>query len=161
MTWLHRASHALTVVLLLAAGHATAQTLYKFVGPNGRIVYSDTPPPAGVKFEKLRPNTAPTGVDLRPRGGAAPADEQSREVDARLRERQQKQDEQAENISNLQRIHDSARAALEAGRDPREGERSVNANGTSRLSEDYIRRIEQLEQSVEQSRRNLEQAQRQ
>jgi hypothetical protein len=149
------------VVLLLAAGHAGAQTLYKFVGPNGRIVYSDTPPPPGVKFEKLQPNTAPTGVDLRPRGGAAPADEQSKEVDARLRERQQKQEKQAQQIVELQRIYDGARAALEAGRDPQEGERSINANGTSRLNEDYFRRIEQLEQNVERSRQRLEEAQRQ
>jgi len=161
MIWLHRALPALMVVLLLAAGHAGAQTLYKYIGPNGKIVYSDTPPPPGVKFEKLRPNTAPTGVDLRPRGGAAPADERGKEVDARLRERKQKQDEQAEKTAGLQRIYDSARAALEAGRDPREGERSVNANGTSRLSEEYFRRIEQLEQNVEQSRQRLEEAQRQ
>jgi hypothetical protein len=161
MIWLHRALPALMVVLLLAAGHAGAQTLYKYIGPNGKIVYSDTPPPPGVKFEKLQPNTAPTGVDLRPRGGAAPADERGKEVDARLRERKQKQDEQAEKTAGLQRIYDSARAALEAGRDPREGERSVNANGTSRLSEEYFRRIEQLEQNVEQSRQRLEEAQRQ
>jgi hypothetical protein len=161
MTRIRRASHALMVVLLLAAGHAGAQTLYKFVGPNGKTVYSDTPPPPGIKFEKLQPNTAPTGVDLRPRGGAAPVDEQGKDVDARLRERKQRQDEQAATVAELRRIYDVAQAALEAGREPREGERSVNANGTSRLSDEYFRRVEQLEQNVEQARQRLEEAQRQ
>ena len=161
MTNTCRALQALLAALLIAAGPAVAQTLYKYVGPNGKTVYSDTPPPPGVKFEKLQPNTGPTGVDLRPRGGAAPADDKGREVDARIQERRQKEEAQAENVAKLQRIYNSARSSLEAGREPREGERLMNANGTSRLADEYLRRIEQLEQSVEQARQHLEEAQRQ
>ena len=49
--------HTLTgVVLALAVGTATAQT-YKWIDPaTGRTVFSDRPPPAGVKVLKKLPN---------------------------------------------------------------------------------------------------------
>jgi len=52
--------NVLPIVLALSAGAAHAQ-LYKWVGPDGRITYSDTPPPAAAK------------VETKPIGSAAPA----------------------------------------------------------------------------------------
>lgn len=43
----------------LAAG-ATAQTLYKSVGPDGRVSYSDRPPERGQVVKTLTPATAPS-----------------------------------------------------------------------------------------------------
>lgn len=41
---------AVTILLALCAGAAHAQ-LYKWVGPDGKVTYSDTPPPAATKAE--------------------------------------------------------------------------------------------------------------
>ena len=45
-----------TLVLFIAAaviaGTALAGTVYKSVGPDGKVVYSDQPPPSGSKVEK-------------------------------------------------------------------------------------------------------------
>ena len=40
-------------VAILAASPAAAQPLYKYVGPDGKVQYSDRPPPAGQKAEKV------------------------------------------------------------------------------------------------------------
>ncbi|MCH8619173.1 glutaredoxin family protein [Undibacterium sp. TS12] len=46
---------------LLAAGHVHAQ-MYKWVGPDGKVTFSDQPPPANVKSEKKKlPDTADGG----------------------------------------------------------------------------------------------------
>jgi hypothetical protein len=152
-------SRALPVIAaaLLLGNLAGAQVLYKYLGPDGKTVYSDKPPPPGVKFQTLQPNTAPTGVDLRPRGGTA----ESQAVDAQLRERQLKQAEQQDKVSRLQFDYETALNALEQTKQPRDGDRTMNANGTSRLSEEYLKRVEQAEQAVEAARQKLEEARRQ
>ena len=40
-------------VATLAASPAAAQQLYKYVGPDGKVQYSDRPPPGGQKAEKV------------------------------------------------------------------------------------------------------------
>jgi hypothetical protein len=40
-------------VATLAASPAAAQQLYKYVGPDGKVQYSDRPPPDGRKAEKV------------------------------------------------------------------------------------------------------------
>ncbi|HXF67048.1 MAG TPA: DUF4124 domain-containing protein, partial [Burkholderiales bacterium] len=37
---------------------AVAQTLYKSTGPDGRVIYSDKPPPDAVKTEKRQLDTS-------------------------------------------------------------------------------------------------------
>ena len=49
---------ALAVGLLFAAAPAAATT-YKWVDKNGRVVYSDQPPPADIKAEIVRPPPPP------------------------------------------------------------------------------------------------------
>jgi hypothetical protein len=145
---------------LLAGGTAQAQqTLYKYIGPDGKTVYSDKPPPPGVKFEKLQPNTAPTGVNLRSSPAAA------EEADAAIRARGEKQVEKEQRVANLQKAYDAAVAALEAAKTPEAGERTANATtvssgkkgsqtttNTSRLNDDYFARIDDLQQQVDQAR---------
>lgn len=52
--------HALPFVLVLCAGAAQAQ-LYKWVGPDGKITYSDTPPPPAAAHVETRPLATATG----------------------------------------------------------------------------------------------------
>jgi len=47
------AALSLIVLATLAIG-AAAQTLYRYVDPNGRVVYSDQPPPPTVKDAQMR-----------------------------------------------------------------------------------------------------------
>lgn len=148
---------AVAVTLMLSSG-ACAQTLYKYLGPDGKTIYSDKPPPPGMKFEKIQPNTAPTGVDLRPRGTAATPQES--DIDRQIRERQARQAEREQQLLRAQQDYDTALGALERAKVPRDGDRSMNANGTSRLSEDYLKRIEDAEQQVERTKQRLEEARR-
>lgn len=53
---------AASLLLVLGAGASQAQTLYKSVGPDGRVTFSDVPPPAS------KSKAAPTGT-----GGTASA----------------------------------------------------------------------------------------
>ena len=147
----------LLAAALMFCSHAGAQVLYKYLGPDGKTVYSDKPPPPGIKFQTLQPNTAPTGVDLRPRGGAA----ESQAVDAQLRERQLKQAEQQNRVTQAQFDYETAVNALEQTKQMREGDRAMNANGTSRLTEEYLKRVEAAEQAVEVARVKLEEVRRQ
>lgn len=146
---------ALLTILGAAAGVAHAQqTLYKYLGPDGKTIYADKPPPPGVKYEKLQPNTAPTGVDLRPRGTTGA------EVDEAIQARRAKQADHEDRVAALQRNYDAAVAALEAAKVPQEGERTQNANGTSRLNENYFGRIDELQQKVDKAKDALDAAKR-
>ena len=144
---------AIFTLALLAAGGGLAQaqqTLYKYLDANGKTVYADKPPPPGVKYEKIQPNTAPTGVDSRPRGNEA------EDVNAAIQARRAKQAEHDQRVEMMQRNYDAALAELEAGKIPQEGERTQNANGTSRLNDDYFSRIGQLQKKVDEARDALD-----
>lgn len=57
--------HRLSILLLLwafAPPLAYAQTLYKIVTPEGRVVYTDHPPPQGKVLKTLTADSAPTSA---------------------------------------------------------------------------------------------------
>jgi hypothetical protein len=145
----------ISVLALMAAGAAQAQqTLYKYLGADGKTVYSDKPPAAGVKFEKIQTNTAPTGVNLRPSPNAVQAADQA------IATKNVKEAEKSEHVAELQRAYDDAVAALDAAKDPQEGERTQNANGTSRLNDNYFNRVADLQAKVDAAREALDAAKR-
>jgi Domain of unknown function (DUF4124) len=131
---------------------AGAQTMYKYIDANGKTVYSDHPPPAGTKFDTIRANTKPTGVDLHP--GSA------QDAAAMADERHTKEAARDQRIADAKQQYDAAVAALEAAKEPQEGDRTENKNGTSRLNESYQERVAPLEKKVEEMRQKLEEAQR-
>lgn len=53
---------AAAIALAVAAAPAAA-TVYKWVDANGRVVYSDQPPPANVKSEVVKPPPPPANPD--------------------------------------------------------------------------------------------------
>jgi uncharacterized protein DUF4124 len=128
------------------------QALYKYIGPDGKTVYSDKPPPRGVEFEKLQIDTSPTGVDLRSSPAAA------EEADTAIAARRAKEAEHEDRVANLQKEYDKALANLEAGKVPQEGERTQNANGTSRLNDNYFERLAELQRRADEARDALEAA---
>jgi hypothetical protein len=131
---------------------AGAQTMYKYVDANGKTVYSDHPPPAGTKFDTIRANTQPTGVDLH--AGSA------QDAAAMASERHAKEADRSQRIADAQDQYNAAVAALEAAKQPQDGDRTENKNGSSRLNESYTERIAPLEKKVEEMRQKLDEAQR-
>jgi glutaredoxin len=50
----------LSILAVALAGAATAQTLYRYVDPSGRVVYSDQPPPPSAR--EVQPKRLPENV---------------------------------------------------------------------------------------------------
>jgi hypothetical protein len=136
----------LAVALLVQP--ATAQTLYKSITPDGRVLYSDTPPADAVKTEKKQLDTSKQGV-------TAPSERekgtlQQLESDRKTRESAQNRVRQFEIA-----LHD-AEVALAMGKEPQPSERLGTAGGGQRLTDEYWVRQKRLEAAVEQARRNLD-----
>ena len=113
--------------------------------PDGRVIYGDKPAPGAKESRQVDttqqnistpgPTIAPT-TDTRS-GNLDAANEQVRQAQQRL---------------------DAAKAALQSGREPREGERIGIAGGGSRLNEDYDKRIKSLEDEVSAAQKGLDAA---
>jgi hypothetical protein len=124
---------------------ALAQTVYRSVMPDGKIVFGDKPAP-GAKEAKpmvLRPANVSTPGPTS--GGGASSRQQNLEG--------------ATNEANAaQQNFDRARAALESGREPTAEERIGTKSG-SRTTEAYDQRIKALEQDVAAAQKQLDDAQ--
>lgn len=83
----------LAAAVLLAVAVPAAGALYKWTDANGRVVYSDQPPPPGVKSEAL--NAAPPPANPN-------AVRELAEQEAELKKRQQDRVKQAEDQSKAQ-----------------------------------------------------------
>jgi hypothetical protein len=77
-----RAAVLLAAVVALGAPAAFSQSMYKWVDEKGRTVFSETPPPAGVKGEKIEVKTKPA---------EKPAAENWKQREQESRERRAKQ----------------------------------------------------------------------
>ena len=135
----------LLIALALTATAAQAQAVFRSVMPDGRIIYGDKPAPGAKESKQVNlppPNiSAPT-----PPGSGGPTSQQQAAdaADASVRAAQQQ----------LQ----AAKAALETGREPREGERIGTAGGASRLTDAYFQRIKTLEAAIAAAQKQLDDA---
>lgn len=149
------ASRLLLVVLAVAAiGTVDAQRIGRYVFPDGRVVYSDTPVPGAKLVEELAPPppaSAPPPAPSREGKAAAPGDRPGVDRAARLREAN------AELQSATQAL-ERARAQLEAGIEPLPGERTGTASGGSRLNEAYQARQEVNQRTVAEAEERLKRA---
>jgi uncharacterized protein involved in exopolysaccharide biosynthesis len=147
----------LAAALASAGAAAHAQRVFKYVMPNGQVVYSDKSVPGGRLVDELAP--AP------PVDPAAVQQRQDTTQDRRdgLRERL------GERESQFQRANadlNEARARLAAaerqladGKEALPGERTGNVGGGSRLNEAYWQRQSANEAAVAQARAEVQQAQ--
>jgi Domain of unknown function (DUF4124) len=134
------------------AASAGAQTIYKSIMPDGKIVYGEKPVPGAKKVETIEAPPAKTGVT------AATPQEQARA--AELRQRQATRTEPAAQAEDAQLALKNAEAAREAGREPLPDERQGLAGGGSRLTEAYFARQKILDAAVEAARQRAEEASR-
>jgi len=128
---------------VICAG-AAAQTIYRSVMPDGKIVFGDKPAPGAKESGPVvlrQPNVSTPGPTST--SGASP--------------RQQTMDRAAGDVSTAQQTLERARAALEAGREPTPEERIGTKTG-SRTTEAYDQRIKALEQNVVAAQKQLDDA---
>jgi hypothetical protein len=137
---------------------ATSQELYKYTDKNGKVTYSDVKPKAGEKAVRVDvdPNANVMSSALPARNGVA---QTSTEISARVGARAAQRDAEKSAIDAAQANLDSAKKALETGRDPRDDERRiiVRQGGNSVMrTEAYDERIAKLEADVKKAEENLE-----
>ena len=142
---------------------ANAQDIYRWSMPDGTSLYTDQP--------ILPPGKADRNARLDETLAVPPPD--SEEQQQAAREQVQREQKRAEQLAEEhERAIDAAdaevhaaddvlvraKSELQAGLQPRPGERLGNANGHSRLSGQYWRRVRMLLRAVEEARARLDQA---
>ena len=140
------------LALALASPAANAQGMYRSVMPDGKIVYSDKPPPGAKESTKL--NLAPLNIATPQQAPDAPPPAHPADgapVD------------KAANLAAARHKLEAAQKALAEGREQREGDRIGVAKGSSassRLSESYLDRVKALEDNVAAAQQQFDAAQR-
>src|SRR5262245_38864900 len=143
-------------LLLSLAGAVAAQTVYRYVTPDGRTIFSDQPVP-GAKLQgtvappappSSQPAPPPRNSDARP---SAPAESPGEARVQRLREATAEVEAATQDLAQ-------ARAALDAGKEPLPGERTGTATGGSRLNEAYWARQAANEEAVRRAQARLDAA---
>jgi alkylation response protein AidB-like acyl-CoA dehydrogenase len=148
------AAAALAAVALPPAG---AQSIFKYVSPDGRVTYSQTSVPGARLVEELAPalQVSPAALDAARAKRAARDKALSDAADRRL----QSLDEAANEMNVWTARLRDAQAALEAGREPLPGERTgVVYQGRSRLSETYWARQAANEAAVAEAEAHIQHA---
>jgi hypothetical protein len=149
----------LLLVPLLAAlaAPADAQSIFKYVRPDGSVVYSDRPVPGARLDEELERAAPPDPAAA----AAARAKQQERAnaLNERLVERSRSLDQAQSDLREWSRRLDEAKVRLEAGREPLPGERTgVVFQGKSRLNEAYWARQDENEAAVAEAEARVAQA---
>jgi hypothetical protein len=146
----------LAAALAGTAAVAHAQRVFKYVMPNGQVVYSDKPVPGGRLVDEIAPPP--------PADPAAAQQRQDNVQDRRdaLRERLADRESQFQRASaDLNEARTRLAAAerqLTDGKEPLPGERTGNVGGGSRLNEAYWQRQAANEAAVAQARADVRQA---
>jgi hypothetical protein len=143
---------AALLVLAAVAVPAAAQTVYRYVTPDGRTIFSDQPVPGarlqGTVAPPAPPSGAPAPVESRTPPPAQPAGDTRAQ---RLREATQEMEAATQALAQ-------ARAQLEAGKEPLPGERTGTAGGGSRLNDAYWARQAANEAAVAKAQARLDAA---
>jgi hypothetical protein len=142
----------LLVFALLAP--AAAQTVYRYVTPDGRTIFSDQPVPGAKLQGTVTPPAPPSGATGPVEGRRIPPAPDAPAADNRAqRLRVATQEVEAATQALAQ-----ARAQLAAGKEPLEGERTGTASGGSRLNDAYWARQAANEQAVANAQARLDAA---
>lgn len=130
---------------------AVAESIYKSVMPDGRVMYGQQPQPGARTVKKSTVDVGNTGVKA-----ASKAEVES--LNRRAHERSRALDETLKSVQTTEADLRMAEADREAGIEPLPGERLGIVGRGTRLSEAYWRRQQILEEHVEVARQNLKNA---
>lgn len=130
---------------------AVAESIYKSVMPDGRVMYGQQPQPGARTVKKSTVDVGNTGVKA-----ASKAEVES--LNRRAQERSRALDETLKSVQTTEADLRMAEADREAGIEPLPGERLGIVGRGTRLSEAYWRRQQILEEHVEVARQNLKNA---
>lgn len=150
-------SNAIVLILLalgVAATPANAQTMQKYVTPDGKTVYSDRPIPGARLVDEIAP---PPPVDPK---AAAAAQNRARENSERASESASKRvasPPAGQQSNDAAAALAQAKAQLEKGKEPLPGERTGTAGGGSRLNDAYWERQRANEQAVKNAQARMNQ----
>ena len=141
----------LLIALAFAALTAQAQAVYRSVMPDGRIIYGDKPAPGAKEAKEVilqKPNIiAPVSTKPDP---AVQQKDAGTGTSAGI-----------DRVKSARQALDAAKAALEAGREQKEGDRIGTAKkGASQLTDGYYQRIKALEDAVTAAQKQLDDARR-
>jgi hypothetical protein len=149
---------AAVLALALACAAAPAQTIFKYRTPDGRIVYSDKRVPGATLEEEFDRAPAPDPAAAAAQEQAARARAQA--VNERAAERVRALDAVTAEIAAATSALERGQQALEAGREPREGERIGTFGGRARLNDEYWARQAANEYAIAEAEARLARARR-
>jgi len=142
-------------VCLGLGGVAQAQALKKYITPDGKTVYSDTPVPGAKEVGEVKPPPKVAPADRSQAEAAAQRDaKDAQALDKRLEQRSAQQNRVAAAEAKLE----EAKRTLAEGKEPLPGERKGTAGGASRLTDEYWQRQKANQQAVENAQRALDAA---
>jgi hypothetical protein len=150
---------ALLVVPLLAALAlpAEAQSIFKYVRPDGSVVYSDKPVPGARLEEEMQ--RAPQPDPAAAAAARARQEQRAKALNEAAAQRAKSIDQAENDLREWTRRLDEARLRLDAGREPLPGERTgVVFQGKSRLNEGYWARQDENEAAVAEAEARVAQA---
>jgi len=145
---------------LLCAGAAAQDKIYKVRLPDGRIMFTDRPPPGAkiISEREVEPQPPAAPASSASREGQGSLQQQATEADARLRERAAEVDKAYAAMQGAERELEAAKQALEQGRAPQPGEMISTARGRVRQGPAYQDRIADLEKAVATAEQKLARA---
>ncbi len=147
------------VAAALCAGVAAQDRIYKVRLPDGRILFTDKPPPGAqiVSEREVEPAEAPPPPAKR--NATQPSlQERAARADERARERTAEIEKAFAAVQAAEKEVADARQALETGRAPREGELLGTARGGVRAGPAYQERIAGLEKAITAAEQRLAKA---
>jgi hypothetical protein len=137
------------LVFAFLAAAAQAEPVYRSKMPDGRVVYGDKPAPGAVESKEV--DVSQQNIVAPVRAAPAPA--------ARNKNAGGPKPSGEDRVAKAQQALDAAKAALEAGRELKEGDRiGVATKGASRFSDAYLERVKQLEDAVTAAEKALDDA---
>lgn len=147
-------------MLALLCGPALAQApaIEKYVTPDGKVIYSDSPVPGAQSVKKL--DTPPPQTNSGPERRSNPSVSAAPSATSGGAPKDDRLDAATLAVRNAAEALEAAKNKLEFGREPRENERQGTAGGRSRLNDQYFERIKELEKGVEDAQARLDEAYR-
>lgn len=145
---------------LLCTGAAAQDKIYQVRLPDGRILFTDRPPPgAKIISEREVPPPSPDAADRSGQGEATtPLQQPATEAQSRMRQRSEQVDRAFSAVQSAERELEQAKQALEQGRAPQAGEMVATARGRVRQGPAYQDRIADLEKAVATAEQKLARA---